>query len=96
VIELTNKNIDGLSALCDEFQFLSLSRRLEVVKNTQTYELEQRFNALKAKLQSLEERMQQHDGEIMALQVEQSLQVRVQESIAKNWNRSRASDSPIK
>jgi hypothetical protein len=80
-IELTNKNVDGLSTLCNEFQFLSLSRCLEVFKNTPTYQLEQRVNALKAKLQSLEERMEQHEGEISALQVEQSRQLRVQESI---------------
>jgi chaperonin cofactor prefoldin len=54
---------------------------VEVFKNTPTSQLEQRFNALKAKLESLEERMQQHEGEISALQAEQSRQLRVQESI---------------
>jgi DNA mismatch repair ATPase MutS len=80
-IELTNENIDGLSTLCNEFQFLSLSGHLEVFKNTRIYQLEQRFNALKAKLQSLEERMQQHDGGIRALQADLSRQLRVEESI---------------
>jgi hypothetical protein len=54
-IELTNENIGGLSALCGERQFLSLSRRLEVFKNTLTYQLEPRFNTLKAKFQSMDE-----------------------------------------
>jgi hypothetical protein len=53
-IELTNKNIDKLSDLCDELQFLSLSHRLEVFKNTPTYRFGQRFNTLEANLQSLQ------------------------------------------
>jgi hypothetical protein len=80
-IELTNENIDGPSTLCNEFQFLSLSRRLEVFKNTPIYQLEQRFNALRAKLQSLEERMQQHEGKISAVQADLSRQLLVHESI---------------
>jgi hypothetical protein len=51
-ILLASENIEGFSALCREFQFRNLSRRLEVFKNTPTYRLEQRFNALKAKVQS--------------------------------------------
>jgi hypothetical protein len=35
-IELTNENIEGFSALCREFQFGSLSRRLDSFKNTPT------------------------------------------------------------
>jgi hypothetical protein len=61
-IELTNENIDGLSVLCGEFQFLSLSRRLDVFKNTSTYRLEQRFNALEANLQSLTNKMTSLEG----------------------------------
>jgi hypothetical protein len=34
--ELTNETIDGRSALCDEFQLLSLSRRLDAFKKTPT------------------------------------------------------------
>jgi hypothetical protein len=55
---------EGLSPLCDEFRFLGLSRRLDVFKNTSTYRLEQGFAALKAKVQSMEERMQEHNREI--------------------------------
>jgi hypothetical protein len=47
------RNIDGLSALCREFQLRSLSRDLEIFKNTPTYRIEHGFNALKMKLQSL-------------------------------------------
>jgi hypothetical protein len=52
-IELTNENIDGLSALCNEFQFRRLARRLAVFMNTPIYRLEQRFTALEARLKSL-------------------------------------------
>jgi hypothetical protein len=53
-IELADENIEGLSALCREFQFVSFSRRLEVFKNTPTYRLEQRFNTLEVNLESLQ------------------------------------------
>jgi hypothetical protein len=52
-IELTTENIGGLSALCDEFQFRALSRRLETFKSTPTYRVEQRFQTLEAAVQSL-------------------------------------------
>jgi hypothetical protein len=48
-LKLTNENIEGLSALCDEFQFESFSHRLESFKNTPDYRLsllEQRFARL--------------------------------------------------
>jgi hypothetical protein len=63
-IELTNENIEGLSALCDEFRFGSLSRRLDAFQKTPPYRFEQRFNGLRAKFQSLEDRMDQHGHEI--------------------------------
>jgi hypothetical protein len=38
-IEVTNKNIEGLSDLCEEFQFGSRLQRVEAFKNTPTYRL---------------------------------------------------------
>jgi hypothetical protein len=55
-IELTNENIEELSALCEEFQFRSLSQRVEAFKNTPTYRLarlEHRFSRLEAEVLAL-------------------------------------------
>jgi hypothetical protein len=59
-IELINENTDGLLALCHEFQFSSLSRRLDIFKNTPTYRREQRFNAQEAKLTQLQESLEKN------------------------------------
>jgi hypothetical protein len=46
VVEVTNANIDGLSAVCDEFGFGSLSQRLLVFKNGPAYQQKVRVDAL--------------------------------------------------
>jgi hypothetical protein len=56
VIELTNENIEGLSSLCDEFQFKSLSQRVAAFKNTPAYrvaQLEERFAQLEVEVSAL-------------------------------------------
>jgi hypothetical protein len=58
-IEVTNKNVEGLSALCKEFRFGSLSQRVEAFKNTPTYQLarlEDRFSRLEAEVSALRSR----------------------------------------
>jgi hypothetical protein len=55
-IELTNEYIEELSVLCEEFQFRSLSQRVEAFKNTPTYRLarlEERFSRLEAEVAAL-------------------------------------------
>jgi hypothetical protein len=56
-IELTNENIDGLSALCDEFKFNSLSQCVESFKNSPIYRLprlEDRFARLETDFRTLQ------------------------------------------
>jgi hypothetical protein len=56
IIELTNKTIEGLSALSGQFQFKSLSQRVEAFKNTPTYRLarlEDRFARLEMQVSAL-------------------------------------------
>jgi hypothetical protein len=49
-VEATNRNVDGLSALCDEFQFWSLLGRVHVFKETPTYQIRQQ----KVRIEALE------------------------------------------
>jgi hypothetical protein len=44
--ELTNENVDGRSAFCDEFQFISLSQRPKGFKSTVLYRLENGFGEM--------------------------------------------------
>jgi TolA-binding protein len=55
-VEITNENVEGLSALCAEFEFRSLSHRLEVFKTAPAFQLTQlegRFAKLAAEVSAL-------------------------------------------
>jgi hypothetical protein len=58
VVEVANDNVDDLWALCDEFQFLSLLRRVEAFKVTPTYKIERQNARIEALERQFEERSQ--------------------------------------
>jgi hypothetical protein len=84
-INITNHNFKGLSQLCDEFGFRDLTAPLSQFRESEDFKKETTNKDLDVcvRLLALEERMQQHDLEIAAVQCELSRQSRVQESTAE-------------
>jgi hypothetical protein len=76
-VTVTNNNFKGLSKLCEEFRFRDLSTQLSQFRESGN------FAEDPALLSRLEERIQQHDCEIGALQAELSGQLRLHESFEK-------------
>jgi predicted nucleic acid-binding Zn-ribbon protein len=66
-IELTNENVEGLSTLCDEFEFGNLSRRVERFKNTSIYRLEKRFAKMEEGIEVVLGRVALLEAEMTAL-----------------------------
>jgi hypothetical protein len=67
LIELANENVDGLSALCDEFKFTSLSRRVEEFKNTSISRLEKRCAKMEEGSEGVFGRVTLLEAEVTAL-----------------------------
>jgi predicted RNase H-like nuclease (RuvC/YqgF family) len=74
-VKVTNSNVNGLWQLCQEFRFQELAGQVSHIRESGD------FGAITALLSALQERMQQRDEEIGALQTELSQQLRVQESL---------------
>jgi hypothetical protein len=66
-IELTNENVDGLSTLCDEFGFWSISRRVKRFKTTSMYRLEKRFTEIEEWIEGVIGRVALLEAEVTAL-----------------------------
>jgi hypothetical protein len=62
VIEITNANIDGLSAVCDEFGFGSLSQRLWAFKASPAHQQKVQVDALEERVLRLEVNVQALQG----------------------------------
>jgi hypothetical protein len=73
-VTVTNNNFKGLSQLCEEFRFRDLSAELSQFRESGNFTEDPALFSLQ------EERIQQHDREIGALEAELSQQLRIHES----------------
>jgi hypothetical protein len=68
-VEVTNKNVDGLSALCEEFQFWSLLGRVLAFKETPTYQIRRqnaRIEAVEKQFEELSQHFQAQEASLEA------------------------------
>jgi TolA-binding protein len=84
-VTINSENFRGLSRLCDELQFRNLAAQLSQFRGSDHFKKEttMKDSEVRMRLSTLEERMQQRDDEIAALQHELSQQSRAQESVAE-------------
>jgi hypothetical protein len=77
-VKVTKNNFKGLLRLCEEFRFRDFSTQLSQFGESGDLKAET------VPISVLEDRMRQHDHEIVALQAELSRQLRVQESLEQS------------
>jgi hypothetical protein len=82
LVPITNDNMGGLSRLCEEFHFGALAERLSQFRESDDFKDDGTLKdfEVRKRLSALEERMQQHNCEIAALQTELLQHLRVHES----------------
>jgi hypothetical protein len=81
-VKITNSNFGGLSLLCDEFRFRDLARQVSEFRESGEFKEETTIEDSEARkrISALEERMEQHDQEIVVLQSKLSRQAEAHES----------------
>jgi hypothetical protein len=96
-VTIRNGNFRGLTRLCDEFHFRDLAAQLSQFRKSNDFKEDETLEDLEARkrLTALEERMQQRDQEVAALQSELSQQQHNQEALLGRVARLEAEVSTV-